>query len=306
MTAYVLRRVAIFLPMLWVAVTLIFVVFRLIPGDPAALIAGPSAPQVVIDNIRHQLGFDRPIYVQYLRYLWGLVHGDLGTSTVYGSHVREQLLPRFPVTLQLATGAVLLALVVGIGAGIIAAIKQYSWVDHLSMLLAVGGVAIPSFWLGLLLIALFSVRLHWVPISSAAGPRSAVLPIIALAMYPMAVIARLTRSGMLEVLRHDYVRTARAKGLSEHWVIYRHALRNALIPVVTAAGLQFGYLLGGSIVIESVFARPGIGLLMMDSIRSRDYTMVQAVSLLFGLTFLVVNLAVDLAYAFLDPQVRYG
>jgi ABC-type dipeptide/oligopeptide/nickel transport system permease component len=198
-----------------------------------------------------------------------------------------------------------LALVLGMAAGMIAALKQYSWLDTLATLGAVGGISIPSFWLGLMLIMLFSVALGWLPTSGRDGWESAILPAITLSAYQMAVIARMTRSSMLEVLRQDYVRTARAKGVREQSVVLRHALRNALIPTVTIAGLQMGYLLGGSVIVETVFAWPGLGALMIESVRIRDYTMAQAVALLFAATFLVVNLLVDILYAWLDPRVQY-
>ncbi len=306
MTNYVLRRIVLFVPMLWVTVTLVFVIFRLVPGDPAALIAGPSGTREIIELIRQQMGLDQPLYVQYLNYLWGLVHGDFGMSTVFRNHVAEQLLARYPLTLQLAGFAITLALVVGILVGIVSAVRPYSWVDYASMLGAIAGVSLPNFWLGLMLVIVFAVQLRIFPVTGSGDLNALVLPAITLATYPTAIIARMTRSSMLEVLRQDYVRTARSKGLAERAVILRHALRSALIPTVTVAGIQFGYLLGGSIVVETVFAYPGIGLLMIDSIRMRDYTVVQAVAISFGFTFLLINLVVDLLYAYLDPQVHYG
>ncbi len=306
MAKYIIRRLLLFVPMLWVTVTLVFVVFRLVPGDPAVLVAGVSATQETIQMIRHQMGLDQPLHVQYVSYLMGLLRGDFGLSAAYGSHVLDALIARYPLTLQLASTAMLFALAVGVTVGVISAVKQYSWVDYASMLGAIAGVSLPNFWLGLMLVMLFSVQLRLFPVTGAGQWNALVLPAITLATYPTAIIARMTRSSMLEVLRQDHVRTARAKGLAERVVVLRHALRGALIPTVTVAGIQFGYLLGGSIVVESVFAWPGVGLLMMDSIRVRDYSVVQAVTIAFGFTFLLINLVVDLLYAYLDPQVRYG
>lgn len=306
MTNYLIRRLLLFVPMLWVTVTLVFVVFRLVPGDPAVLVAGTSATQETIEMIRKQMGLDQPIYVQYMSYLWGLLHGDFGLSAAYGTHVLQTVQDRYPLTLQLAGSAILIALVIGVSAGVISAVKQYSWIDYASMLGAIAGVSIPNFWLGLMLVIVFAVQLRMLPVTGAGDPSALILPAITLATYPTAIIARMTRSSMLEVLRQDHVRTARAKGLSERVVIIRHALRGALIPTVTVAGIQFGYLLGGSIVVETVFAWPGMGLLMMDSIRLRDYSVVQASTIIFGSTFLLINLLVDVLYAYLDPQVHYG
>jgi peptide/nickel transport system permease protein len=305
MIGYLLRRVLLAIPTLLVSVTLVFFLFRLVPGDPAELIAGEMAPREVVESIRRQMGLDQPLHIQYVRYLAGLVRGDVGISKVFQQNAGEQLRARLPATVQLAGLAMVLALVLGVAAGMIAAIKQYSWLDTLATLGAVGGISIPSFWLGLMLIMLFSVTLGWLPTSGRGGWESAVLPAVTLSAYQMAVIARMTRSSMLEVLRQDYVRTARAKGVREQSLVLRHALRNALIPTVTIAGLQMGYLLGGSVIVETVFAWPGLGALMIESVRIRDYTMAQAVALLFAATFLVVNLLVDILYAWLDPRVQY-
>jgi ABC-type dipeptide/oligopeptide/nickel transport system permease component len=217
----------------------------------------------------------------------------------------DQIQSRLPATLALALAAMAIAIAVGIPAGIISAIRPYSWLDTFSMLTAVGGISLPSFWLGLMLIIVFSVKVNWFPVAGFHGPAAIVLPAVTLAAHQMAVIARMTRSSMLGVLSQDYIRTARAKGLRERVVTLRHALRNALIPTVTIAGIQLGYLLGGSLVVETVFAWPGIGRLMIDSIQIRDYTMIQAVVIVYAVLMLGVNLLVDLLYALLDPRVRY-
>jgi ABC-type dipeptide/oligopeptide/nickel transport system permease component len=290
-----------------VVVTLVFFIFRvLVPGDPAELIAGEMAPREVVESIRRQMGLDQPLPIQYVRYLSGLARGDLGVSKVFQQNAGEQLLARLPATLQLASLAMLLAFVLGVAAGIVSAVRQSSWLDYLATLGAVGGVSIPSFWLGLMLIMLFSVGLGWLPTGGRTGPDSIILPAITLSAYQLAIIARMTRSSMLEVLQQDYVRTARAKGVRERGIILAHALRNALIPTVTIAGLQMGYLLGGSVIVETVFAWPGLGSLMIESIRIRDYTMVQAVALLFAAMFLLINILVDALYAYLDPRVHYA
>ncbi len=306
MGAYLLRRVLLFIPTLLVATTLVFFIFRLIPGDPAELIAGELAPQEVVDSIRHQMGLDQPLPVQYALYLERLAHGDLGISKVYQQRAMDQVQARLPATLVLAFAAMLIASLVGITAGVLSAVRRYSWIDYASMLLAVGGVSVPGFWLGLMLIVIFSVSLGLLPVGGFIGPASIILPAVTLAANQMAVIARMTRSTMLDILGQDYVRTARAKGLQERLVLLRHTLRNALIPTTTIAGLQLGYLLGGSVIVETVFSWPGVGRLMIDSIQMRDYTMVQAVALVYAVLMLTVNLVVDVLYAALDPRVRYG
>jgi len=302
---YVVRRLVVAVPALWAAVTLVFFLFRQVPGDPAELIAGELAPREVVESIRHQMGLDLPLPLQYSHYLSGLVHGDLGISKVSQQNASEALLQRLPATLELAVLAMVLALTVGVGAGLISAVKQYSWPDYLATVLSVGGISIPSFWLGLMLIILFSVTLRLLPTAGNETPAAIVLPAITLAAYQVAVIARMTRSSALEILSQDYVRTARAKGVRERGVILRHVLRNALVPTVAVAGLQLGYLLGGSIVVETVFAWPGVGSLMIEAVRIRDYTMVQAVALAFAGMFLLINLVVDVLYAALDPRVQY-
>lgn len=306
MASFLVRRVLIAIPTLWVAITLLFFLFRLIPGDPAELIAGELAPREVVESIRHQMGLDQPLALQYVHYLGGLAHGDLGISKVFQQNASAQLIARTPATFALAGLAMLLALAIGTAAGALSAVKQYSWIDYVATLGSVAGISIPAFWLGLMLISAFAVNLGWLPVGGFTEGGAIVLPAITLSAYQIAVIARQTRSGMLEVLRQDYVRTGRAKGLREQRVVLGHALRNALIPTITVAGLQMGYLLGGSIVVETVFSWPGLGSLMIDSIRIRDYTMVQAVALLFAATFLMINVLVDVLYAYVDPRIRYG
>lgn len=306
MLGYLIRRVLLFIPTLWVAVSIVFVIFRLIPGDPAQLAAGESAPESVIETIRTDMGLDKPIYVQYVRYLEGVSHGDFGTSRVYQTSAMNQIFDRLPATIKLAGAAMLIAVVIGVGIGVVSAIRPSSALDYGSMLFAISCVSLPGFWLGLMLIILFSVKIDIFPVAGDRGFLSIVLPAVTLAANHLAILARITRSSMLGVLSEDYVRTARAKGLREGPVIVRHALRNALIPTITVAGLQLGYLLGGSLVVETVFAWPGLGRLMIDSIQQRDFAMIQAIVVVFAVLMMLVNLLVDVLYRIVDPRVNYG
>jgi ABC-type dipeptide/oligopeptide/nickel transport system permease component len=306
MLPYLIRRLILFVPTIWVALTLVFVIFRLVPGDPARLMAGDAATEEAIEALRVEMGLDRSIFAQYLNYLGDLLQGDLGRSRVYQQNALEPLMDRLPNTLLLATAAMAIALAVGVTAGVISALKPGSWLDHVSMFTAVIGVSMPSFWLGLMLVILFSVRLEWLPVAGYNERLAIVLPALTLAANQMAVLARMTRSTMLGVMSQDYVRTARAKGLRERVVVVMHALRNAMIPTMTVAGMQLGYLLGGSLVVEAVFAWPGLGRLMLDSIQQRDYPLIQAIVLVFAVLMLGVNLLVDVLYVVVDPRVRYG
>lgn len=305
MSRYLIRRVLLFIPTLWVAISLVFILFRLVPGDPARLIAGEMAPESVVESIRAQMGLDQPLPRQYVQYMGQLLTGDLGYSKVFQQNATDQILERLPATLLLALAAMFLAVIIGVPAGVLSAIRPYSWLDYATMALAVGGVSLPGFWLGLMLIIGFSVYLGLFPVAGFNGPAAIVLPAVTLSAHQMAIIARMTRSTMLGVLGEDYVRTARAKGLREQAITIGHALRNALIPTTTVAGLQLGYLLGGSVVIETVFAWPGIGRLLISSIEMRDYPMVQAIAVVYGILMLAVNLLVDILYAALDPRVHY-
>jgi len=284
---------------------IIFTVVRVIPGDPAYILAGPHATQEQMDQIRAQLGLDKHPVTQYFIFLKHLFQGDLGTSTRTGLPVIREIMTRFPNTLVLALASILLATVFGVTIGIIAGVKQNSKFDYLSMLVALLGLSMPVFWLGLMLMLLFSIKLGWFPAVGADSLKHIVLPAITLGANSTAIIARMTRSSMLEVIRLDYIRTARAKGLAEKVVISRHALKNALIPVVTVIGLQTGTLLGGAVLTEIVFAWPGIGRLLVEAILSRDYPVVQGVVLLIATVFIFVNLIVDILYSYLDPRIRY-
>jgi peptide/nickel transport system permease protein len=312
MLTYTLRRLLEAVPILLGVSLLTFFILHLTPGDPAVLIGGPTASAEDIENIRARLNLDRPLPEQYLTYLGGLLRGDLGESLQRRERVVDMILVRLPNTVQLAVAGLVVTLI-GIPLGVIAATNRNTLTDLAVTNLALVGLSIPNFWLGLLLIVWFSVDLRWFPAAGLAQPwwspeglHSLVLPAITLGVGGLALIARLTRSGMLEVLGQEYVRTATAKGLPRRLVVYRHALKNALIPVITVLGLNFGYLLGGAVVTESVFAINGVGRLAVDSILSRDYAVVQGCVIFIATTFVFVNLLVDLSYALLDPQIRYS
>jgi peptide/nickel transport system permease protein len=285
---------------------IVFLMLRLLPGDPARVLAGLLATEDDIARIRTELGLDQPIHVQYTIFLARLARGNLGVSARTSQSVVEELGPRLRATLRLALVSAALASGLGVLAGTLAATRPYSTFDYLLSLSTLFGVSMPVYWLGLMLIIVFAVQLNWLPAAGADSPASIVLPALTLAAFSVALIARMTRSTMLEVLRQDFVRTARAKGLQERLVVARHALKNALIPIVTVVGLQFGALLGGAVLTESVFGWPGMGLLLVESIFSRDYAMVQGIVLVFSSLFILVNLLVDLCYAVIDPRIHYG
>ncbi len=284
----------------------IFLSIRLVEGDPAEIMGGEYATREDLINIRKQLGLDRPLYIQYVLYLRRLSLGDFGRSYVSRRPVLNELLARYPATLQLAGASMLFAVIFGVFAGVVSATKPYSKFDYSSMAFALGGVSIPVYWLGLMLALLFAVKLRWLPAGGRGTWAHLVLPSITLGAWATGLIARMTRSAMLEVTKSDYIRTARAKGLRDLIVNYRHALKNAMIPVVTIIGLQAGYLLGGAVLTETVFAWPGLGLLIVESIKARDYIMVQGALLFFAASFTLVNLFVDIVYSYLDPRIRRG
>jgi ABC-type dipeptide/oligopeptide/nickel transport system permease component len=279
---------------------------HLVPGDPVKMMLGEfqTSPEQIA-KLQSQLHLDEPLPQQFGRYVWNALHGDLGTSIRSNKPVTQEIMDNLPATLELALAGLLIAGVLGISLGVLAAIKQYSWVDAGSMLIALIGVSMPSFWLGLLFIFALSLKVHLFPATGGGDLKHLVLPAVTLGLGASAIIARLTRSSMLEVMRHEYVTTARAKGIRESRVIIRHALKNALIPVVTIFGLQFGQLLAGTVVIETVFGRPGIGRLIVDAILNKDFPLVQGIVLVVAISYVVVNLIVDLLYAFLDPRIRY-
>lgn len=305
MRDYLARRVLLAVPSLLAVTLLIFVAMRVIPGDPAVLLAGDFATPETVTTIRAKWGLDRPIPVQYGVFLLRLAEGDLGRSIVSDLQVRDEILQRFRVTIVLAVAAIAVALLIGLSTGIVGAMHPYTGWDYGSMGLAMLGVSTPIFWSGMLLILLFAVMLGWLPSGGVGTWHGYILPAVSLGFFAAGIIARQTRSSTLDVLRADYVRTARAKGLPERQVIDRHALRNALIPVVTVVGLEFGRMLGGAILTETVFSLPGLGSFLIVSIAKRDYPVVQGIVLWLALAFVIINMLVDLGYAALDPRIRY-
>jgi len=303
--AYILRRILMLVPVLFGVTLVSFSLLHLVPGDPAEVLGGQEATKADIERIRAEFGLDRPLPLQYFRFLGSAARGDFGISIQTRHNVRELLLQRLGFTLQLSLVSILIASGLGLLAGIVSSTRQYSVFDTTSMLAALFGISMPIFWLGLLLILLFSVKLHWLPSGGTGELRHLLLPAIALGSASAAVIARMTRASMLEVTRQDYVRTARATGYSERIVIFRHALKNAMIPVLTVFGLEFGTMLGGAVLTETVFSLPGIGRLLVEGIFARDYPVVQGAMMLVATTFVLVNLLTDLAYAFFDPRIRY-
>ncbi len=308
-----LRRLLSAIPVLFIVSLISFGLMRLIPGDPAAAIAGTSATPAQIEQLRRDLGLDEPLLMQLLHYYQGLLKGDFGKSLLLGKGVLAATMERLPVTIGLSLYALVLTLLIGVASGIIAALRQNTWVDQVAMMIAMLGISIPNFFLGLLMIIFFAVQLGWLPSGGyvpfsqdpIAWLRSTTMPAISLALLQAGLLARITRSGMLEVLRQDYVRTARAKGLPERQVILKHALANALIPIVTVVGIIISLLLSGAVVTEALFSLPGMGQLLTQAVLSRDYPMVQG-GLLLVTTFLVlVNILVDVLYALIDPRVRY-
>lgn len=292
---------------------LIFTSMHIAPGDPAHLIAGPSASESDVQAIRASLGLDKPFIIQYFDYLTGLVQGDLGYSYQSSRPVLDLIKTTFPNTLNLAIASIIVAIIIGVIAGIISAIRQNTWFDVSSTTVALIGISVPNFWLGTMLILFFSVKLQWLPVGGLSEPfytvegmKQLLLPAIALGTGPAAMIARMSRSAMLEVIRSDYIRTARAKGVNYFSVIMVHALRNAIIPVITVIGINFGSLLGGAIIIEKVFAINGVGRLMIDGIASRDFPVVQGTVLLVSTVFVLVNLITDLIYTVVDPRIEYN
>lgn len=299
-----LRRLVVLVPTVLGVVTLIFFLIHLIPGDPVELMLGETASRGDLERLRADLGLDRPVSEQYGRFLLGLGRGDLGDSFFYRRPVTEVILEKLPATLELAAAAMILALLLALPLGIGAAVKKDSLTDRSAMLASLVGISMPNFWLGPLLIILFSIKLGWLPVSGREGVASIVLPALTLGTALAALLSRMTRSAMLDVLGEDYLRTARAKGLSEKIVVLKHALRNALLPVLTIVGLQFGALLSGAVITENVFAWPGIGTLLIQAINARDYPLVQGCVLVISLGYVAANFFTDLLYSLSDPRVK--
>ncbi len=333
MKKYILKRLLLLIPVLIGVSILIFVIVRLTPGDPARILAGEHATEEYVQATRERWGLDKPMYVQYYIWFKSLLRGDLGRSITTHSPVVEEIFNRFPATLELSLFAMFLAIVIGILAGIISAIRQYHFFDYFSMTVALFGISMPVFWLGLMLMFVFGLWLDILPISGrinvmiplqnitglyvldsiltlnfqALGSSllHLILPSIALGTIPMAMIARITRSSLLEIIRQDFIRTERAKGLPERMVIFKHALKNALIPIITVIGMEFGLLLGGAILTETVFAWPGLGRYTVDAVYARDYPAIQGSVLFIAFIFVVVNLITDVLYAYINPRIRY-
>lgn len=304
MHRYILRRVFLLVPVMLGVSFVVFTIMFFTPGDPAKLMLGERAPAEEVARLRTQMGLDDPFLVQFVNFVTRALRGDLGRSLVTRRSVAAELFSRFPATMQLAAAAVLVAVLMGIPIGIISATRQYSFFDGASMALALVGVSMPNFWQGMMMVLLFSIAFRILPSSGYGTIWHLVMPALTIGTSSAAIITRMTRSSMLEVVRQDYIRTARAKGLSENVVINRHALKNALIPIVTVIGLQFGYLLGGAVLTETIFAWPGVGRFMVDAIRQKDYPVVQGGVLLLALTFSLVNLIVDILYAYIDPRIK--
>ncbi|MCP3739625.1 nickel ABC transporter permease [Rossellomorea sp. BNER] len=305
MLQYIMKRILEMIPILIIVSILVFLFTHLIPGDPARLVAGKDATLEEVSKIRAELGLDQPIWEQYFTYMGNLLTGDLGTSLKTGLPVSDMFVDRFLPSIYLTLLSMGWAVIIGLLIGTISAVFKNKWPDYIGMVTAVSGISLPGFWLGLILIQIFSVQLGWFPTGGSDGWQSYILPSITLGAGIMSMLTRFTRSSLLETLRADFVRTGRAKGLKERVVITKHALRNSLIPVVTIAGLQFGFLLGGSVVVETVFSFPGMGRLLIDSIAFRDYPVIQAELLLFSFEFIIVNLLVDVLYSILNPKIRY-
>jgi peptide/nickel transport system permease protein/oligopeptide transport system permease protein len=304
-TAHIVRTLLLSLVTLFGVSVLIFLMLRVLPGDPARVLAGLDASVEQVDRLRAELGLDEPLLSQYWSFISGVLQGDLGTSARTSRPVALEIVARMPATLTLAMVATLIGSVVGVSAGVIAAVRRNSVLDHVISSVAMIGVSMPVYWLGLLLILLFAVTLGWLPAAGSEGPLSIVLPGATLGAFSTALISRMTRASMLEVLGQDFIRTAQAKGAPPTTVIVKHGLRNAFIPILTVISLQFGALLGGAVLTETVFGWPGIGRLLVDSISARDFAVVQGLVLVYATLFVLLNVVVDALYVVVDPRIRY-
>ncbi|MFW5889620.1 MAG: nickel ABC transporter permease [Halanaerobiales bacterium] len=306
MTTYIIRRILVmFLVLIGVSI-IVFLMVHLVPGDPARIMLGVRANSESVVKLREQMGLNEPLIKQYLDFASNAIRGDLGRSVATNRAVIGEILTRLDATLLLAFTGMGIAIIFGIFAGVTSAVYRDTWIDSVIMILAMLGVSVPSFWLGLMLIVLFAVNLNWFPSMGYGSISNLVLPAISLGFLASTVIARMTRASMLEVLYKDYIYTARAKGLSERTVVYKHALRNALISVITIIGVQFGSLLGGTVIIEKLFAWPGIGRLAINAIMSRDFPLIQGIVLFIAFGFSIINLIIDIIYTVLDPRIKYS
>jgi len=318
MTTYIIRRLLLALLTIIIITLVVFFAIRLLPGDPLIIYMGQQASSgmmsdEMLQTLRVQFGLDKPIMVQYANWVWGLLHGDLGTSIYYHEHVGKLMKERFPITLHLGVLALLVNIIIGVLMGLAAAIRRGTWIDTVSTFLANIGVCIPVFWLAILLIYFFGIQLHWLPIHGYTSPfedfwlnsRQLIMPVFCMAIGGLSSTARLTRSAMLEVTRQDYIRTAWSKGLRERTVIMKHALKNGLIPIVTVLGMGIGMVFAGSVIVETIYAIPGIGRLLVTSLYAQDYTVIQSGTLVIAMIIVLSNLLVEISYVWLDPRIRY-
>lgn len=303
---YTVRRLAALLPVLIGTSIVVFAMVRLLPGDPAEVMAGMTATREMVEEFREMYRLNDPLHVQYFGYMRDLLQGDMGRSIWTGNQVAAEINDALPVTLRLTVMAMTLAMLMGVAAGVVAASRRNRPADYLTMTVALLGLSIPSYWLALMLMVVFSVDLNWLPSAGLDTPAHYVLPVFTMSLASAAIVARMSRSAMLEVLGQDYIRTARAKGLAQRVVIFRHALRNALVSITTVIGIQFGFLLSGAVVLETVFSINGIGRLLIERILARDYPTVQGAVLVAAVLVVLLNLLVDLCYALIDPRIRYA
>jgi len=303
---YIIKRIALMIPVIIVMTIIVFMIFYFAPGDPVSRIAGPNVTPEVYESIKQKYGLDKPFIVQYLKFAKSVIEGDFGISILQGRPVIEMIKERLPVTLQIGLLGFLITFVIAIPAGVIAAVKKNTAVDYLCMSGTLLGIAIPTFWLGMLLLYVFAYKLRWFPISGDGTIKQLILPSFAIGLTNAAITARMVRSSMLEVLKQDYVRTARSKGLFEKIVIYNHALKNAMIPIITLMGLRLGWIIGGSVALEIIFSIPGIGRLMVDSILARDYPVVQGAMIVLTSSIILANILADILYTVVDPRIRYN
>jgi len=301
---FLLRRLLLLIPVLWGVATLVFLLLHFIPGDPVDLMLGDSALGTDRETLRDQLGLNDPLIVQYLRYFGDLLQGDWGTSLFSKKPVFEEIMERVPATMELMFGAMVVTILVAMPLGLIAAVNKGTWIDQGAMIFSLLGVSIPNFWLGPMLILLFSIHFDLLPVNERGGLEHLILPALTLGTSLASILARITRSSVVETLQAEYIRTARSKGISELRILFRHALRNALIPIVTVIGLQVGVLLSGAIITEAIFDWPGLGNLLISAINSRNYPLVQGCVLFIAGSYVIVNLVIDLLYAYLDPRIR--
>lgn len=305
MTGFIIKRLLLAIPTILGVIFIVMLTIELVPGDPAELMLGEHATKEAVQNVRTALGLDKPLLTRYLLYLKHLVKGDMGRSIRENREVTKEISDVWPATLELTISAMMIAILMGVSVGILSAVKPNSLFDNINRIVSLFGLSMPVFWIGLVLIVIFSFWLRLLPIGGTGSVKHLILPAFTLSLPSIAMISRMTRSSLLEVLKEDYVRTARAKGLSKKVVILRHALKNALIPIVTLSGLQMGQLMGGAILTETVFAWPGLGRLMVRAIFARDYILLQGAVLIFALAFVLINLIVDISYSLLDPRVSY-